>query len=96
MFSASGLHVADMIVLGREDIESGEKFVQIFNLKDPFNRIDSKCIPVSAYHKGIDIMNAVQISGDDNVLKRLAVTPDGKEFLPVIFGQTKNVCFAIN
>ena len=91
MFTTSAAYVLDLLVIGREDIESGERFIELFNTKDPFNTINHTCAPISAYRKQAGTTNTIYVDGD-NVLKRWVITPDSKQFLSAVIGKTKHVC----
>ena len=78
----------------REDIESGEKFLQIMHLPAPFNAVtNNTCIPVAAFDGNRLDTIAIDKVGNDKILRRWVVTLDGERIFPIVIGETKRVCF---
>ena len=97
MFTVIGVLAYDFLFLYREDIESGENFLQISHFPDQFNAdINNTCIPIAAFDSLNSYATAIDKVDGSRVLKRWVVNTDNKKVYPVVFGETKHVCFIFN
>ena len=93
MFAQNTIHTRKFLFIDREDIDTGEKFLQIMKSRAPYNIVTNQtCIPITAFRVKVGNTNAMYVAGN-NLLERWVITSDSKQLLPVIVAQTKYVCF---
>ena len=92
-----GIYYEDFLFFDREDIESGEKFLQVLHLPAPFNTVtNNMCIPIAVFYYMNSYAIAIHKIDGSNALKRWVANIDNKQVYPVAVGETKHVCFIFN
>ena len=84
----------DFLYFYREDVDSGEEFLQIVHLTK-FDDIvnDHKCVRIDYFMSRIYIFAAISKADEDMALKMWQLNINDTELSSVVIGKTIHVCF---